>query len=171
MNNCQQCSRLYKGSNKNICRYCLIKNNINYSNCIDCGDKKDINILNRRNGICYDCHIHIINTRKEECLRCQLYFSHSTLIKHGGLCGTCHKYLNYSTKINHKLSLTLNKMTPIKYELINHQSCSICLEDWTNDDNLIILSKCYHYYHSKCLDQWSLTGNNECPTCLQTIDH
>ena len=42
--------------------------------------------------------------------------------------------------------------------------CSICLEPFV-ENNLINTLKCKHMYHSKCIDTWFSTNNNNCPMC------
>jgi hypothetical protein len=44
-----------------------------------------------------------------------------------------------------------------------HQSCTICLSDYETDDDVIIL-KCEHIFHRKCIQRWTL-NHNTCPYC------
>jgi hypothetical protein len=44
-------------------------------------------------------------------------------------------------------------------------SCSICLEDYKNNDDLKGL-KCSHSFHKECIADW-LNKNNTCPLCRQ----
>lgn len=46
--------------------------------------------------------------------------------------------------------------------------CSICCDNYENDDECII-TKCNHIYHKKCIDVW-LNKNNTCPICRQIIN-
>lgn len=43
------------------------------------------------------------------------------------------------------------------------KSCSICLENFKNGDNYIILP-CIHFFHASCLKNW-MKVNNRCPIC------
>lgn len=43
--------------------------------------------------------------------------------------------------------------------------CLICLSDYSEGEECRILSKCSHSFHSKCIDQWLITGRNSCPLC------
>ena len=43
------------------------------------------------------------------------------------------------------------------------KSCSICLENFENGDNYIILP-CIHFFHASCLKDW-MNVNNRCPIC------
>ena len=47
--------------------------------------------------------------------------------------------------------------------------CSICNEDFKDDDICRINIKCNHYYHQLCIDQWYL-NNDKCPICNQYLD-
>ena len=61
-----------------------------------------------------------------------------------------------------------------KYNLLNYKIiiynksddvCSICLEDLKK--NIIILPKCHHKFHEKCIFDWFERDNSEmkCPLC------
>ncbi|KAM7268704.1 hypothetical protein ACFE04_010870 [Oxalis oulophora] len=43
-------------------------------------------------------------------------------------------------------------------------SCSICLEDYMDDDMLCLLPRCDHYFHMKCVKIW-LEKTASCPIC------
>ena len=49
--------------------------------------------------------------------------------------------------------------------LKNSSSCSICLEEYEKEDDIIIL-KCSHIYHDKCIMGW-LNKDISCPMCRQ----
>ena len=55
--------------------------------------------------------------------------------------------------------------TLIKYNDEEHteKTCSICLDEYLNNDELFKLM-CNHYYHKKCIIDW-LTNNSSCPLC------
>jgi len=46
-------------------------------------------------------------------------------------------------------------------------SCSICLNDYEDDDELRTLP-CKHLFHSKCIDRW-LANHSTCPLCIQPV--
>ena len=48
------------------------------------------------------------------------------------------------------------------------ESCNICLEDYRNEDNIMIF-KCQHYYHKKCVETWLSSNSNKCPICKVEI--
>ena len=59
---------------------------------------------------------------------------------------------------------------PIVYKLNNEEkipqnnkNCSICFNEFKNNDDIMILP-CMHYYHEKCINQWFLK-EKICPYC------
>ena len=46
------------------------------------------------------------------------------------------------------------------------KKCSICLEDLIGTK--IIYLPCFHFYHSKCIEQW-IKNKNKCPLCKTEI--
>jgi hypothetical protein len=47
-------------------------------------------------------------------------------------------------------------------ELID--KCIICMDNYENEDVLKILP-CHHYYHKECIKEWLLKYNHICPIC------
>ena len=47
-------------------------------------------------------------------------------------------------------------------------SCSICFEKYITGDRIKELRKCYHSYHSKCINQW-LQNEKRCPVCNDCV--
>lgn len=47
------------------------------------------------------------------------------------------------------------------------QSCSICLAEFENDDEVTSLP-CFHWFHKPEIDQW-LAENNSCPICKNVV--
>ena len=45
-----------------------------------------------------------------------------------------------------------------------YSSCSICLEEYLECDELRVLL-CSHAYHCKCIDPWFVKGQRMCPVC------
>jgi len=43
-------------------------------------------------------------------------------------------------------------------------SCSICLEDYSNYDDIKTLEGCNHMYHTECINQW-FKHHITCPLC------
>ena len=72
---------------------------------------------------------------------------------------------NNNNNLNHIL---LNNETIIKNEIkfsneLNNCECTICLEDFKENEKLYKLT-CNHYYHKGCIDSW-LSNNHTCPLC------
>ncbi|KAJ7688988.1 hypothetical protein B0H17DRAFT_646337 [Mycena rosella] len=44
------------------------------------------------------------------------------------------------------------------------ERCLICLDDYTEVDEIRLLS-CRHAFHRGCVDRWLETGRNNCPAC------
>ncbi|KAH7336791.1 hypothetical protein B0J17DRAFT_443823 [Rhizoctonia solani] len=44
------------------------------------------------------------------------------------------------------------------------ERCLICLDDYSDDDDLRIMT-CKHMFHKDCVDRWMETGKNNCPAC------
>ena len=60
----------------------------------------------------------------------------------------------------------IDKKTISYEELLNYfnnYDCTICLEEFNNDEEIIKL-KCNHLFHSKCIDDW-IEKNQSCPLC------
>jgi len=69
------------------------------------------------------------------------------------------KYKRY--KIERKLLL------PINIKDIKENKCSICLEEYIENNDIIKLN-CDHQYHKECIKEW-LKINNNCPHCRKNI--
>ena len=48
-------------------------------------------------------------------------------------------------------------------EEMNDRECSICLEEFKKDEELIKI-ECQHYFHGTCINNWFKT-NGTCPLC------
>ena len=71
----------------------------------------------------------------------------------------------------------INRNTNIKFKKIKktyfqqNEVCCICLDEFNdnNDENIVYMSKCNHFYHKNCITTWIRSGNNQsfkCPMCL-----
>ena len=49
-------------------------------------------------------------------------------------------------------------------DVINSEFCTICYDKF-EDDNLIRVLKCKHYFHNKCIEKWLIECENTCPIC------
>jgi len=48
-------------------------------------------------------------------------------------------------------------------------TCNICLDDFQEKDQIMILKKCAHYYHTDCIEKWLTENSNKCPVCKKTV--
>lgn len=46
--------------------------------------------------------------------------------------------------------------------------CTICLDEFNDDDDIIEL-KCGHHFHEECIVHWFKTCSNKCPICREEI--
>ena len=44
------------------------------------------------------------------------------------------------------------------------KSCSICIQNYVKDYELISVLFCKHIFHTNCIEEW-LINNNTCPLC------
>ncbi|KAJ1642545.1 hypothetical protein LPJ64_005622, partial [Coemansia asiatica] len=51
-------------------------------------------------------------------------------------------------------------------KLVSAERCPVCLEDFSEDDDLRVLA-CRHALHLSCGDMWFTQGSNMCPICRQ----
>ncbi|XP_022760002.1 E3 ubiquitin-protein ligase RING1-like [Durio zibethinus] len=67
--------------------------------------------------------------------------------------------LRTRTYCQHKISLDRSTVLDKKPE-----PCSICLVDYEDQDKVVLLYYCKHFYHVECIKKW-LLRKNQCPTC------
>jgi hypothetical protein len=46
--------------------------------------------------------------------------------------------------------------------------CTVCLEEFNDDDDMIEL-KCGHHFHEECIVHWFKTCSNKCPICREEV--
>jgi hypothetical protein len=64
----------------------------------------------------------------------------------------------------------LGKLPISKYQKKdNKESCTICLSEFENNEDVIILPSCLHIYHHQCISTW-LATNKICPICRNEIN-
>jgi hypothetical protein len=58
----------------------------------------------------------------------------------------------------------------ISYETCGkkYETCSVCMEDYTNKDIVSVLD-CGHIYHTNCIKDWGDNYNPSCPLCKTVI--
>ncbi|PSS31609.1 RING-H2 finger protein [Actinidia chinensis var. chinensis] len=66
----------------------------------------------------------------------------------------------------------IRSITVFKYQkgdsLIEGSECSVCLNEFQEDDTLRLLPKCNHAFHIPCIDTW-LASHTNCPLCRAGI--
>jgi len=60
--------------------------------------------------------------------------------------------------------LPVFKFSELPEQIKDNNSCSICLEDFGDDDQIRVLL-CKHYFHTDCIDRWLTEENVRCPLC------
>jgi len=50
----------------------------------------------------------------------------------------------------------------------NNTSCSICINEFKDKEELLLLPQCGHYFHSECIKPWLTDRKGSCPLC-QTL--
>ncbi|CAN4115584.1 unnamed protein product [Withania somnifera] len=66
----------------------------------------------------------------------------------------------------------INLITIFKYKsgdgFIDGTECSVCLNEFQDDESLRLLPKCNHAFHIHCIDIW-LRSHTNCPLCRASI--
>ncbi|KAE8666785.1 putative DNA binding protein [Hibiscus syriacus] len=66
----------------------------------------------------------------------------------------------------------INSITVCKYKkgegLIEGTECSVCLNEFQEDETVRLLPKCNHAFHISCIDTW-LRAHTNCPLCRAQI--
>lgn len=66
----------------------------------------------------------------------------------------------------------IDSITVFKYKkhdgLIEGTECSVCLNEFQEDENLRLLPKCSHGFHLPCIDTW-LRSHQNCPLCRAPV--
>ena len=111
------------------------------------------------------------NYRNDEIVLPYYYFAFFILLYLGCLFGRYY-YVNnngdeLSISINNSSTINKIKKNTLDYNLLKKDSdCSICLEPFSKDKEIIIL-ECKHIYHTDCIVQW-LNKDISCPLCRES---
>jgi len=52
----------------------------------------------------------------------------------------------------------------------NNNQCSICLDEYKNND-LVTILKCKHFFHDSCIKKWLLYKSKFCPICRRSCNN
>ena len=50
------------------------------------------------------------------------------------------------------------------------ETCSICMENFKEEDETSYMKTCHHLFHDECVRKWLLTYNHRCPMCRLSVD-
>lgn len=74
----------------------------------------------------------------------------------------CIKIFSYiGDKKNKNIKMLNNYIFINENKVRNNELCCICLEELNEN---VVMIKCHHIYHKKCIDEWFLKKKN-CPLC------
>ncbi|KAF3631739.1 RING-H2 finger protein ATL54 [Capsicum chacoense] len=66
----------------------------------------------------------------------------------------------------------IDKITILKYKrgdgIVEGTNCSVCLNEFQDDESLRLLPNCKHAFHIRCIDTW-LRSHTNCPLCRSCI--
>ena len=69
--------------------------------------------------------------------------------------------------IKEKIKTYRKKIKSTNFEGVEGEMCTICLEEFIQQENVIIL-KCTHVFHEECINEW-LEKKPSCPNCNQNV--
>lgn len=49
------------------------------------------------------------------------------------------------------------------------ESCSVCLAEYVEGEEVRVLPRCKHMFHRACIDQWLITRSPFCPMCRDRV--
>lgn len=52
--------------------------------------------------------------------------------------------------------------------LLQNETCTICIEDFKLNENILVIKKCKHSFHKKCIQTW-INEKEICPNCIQSL--
>ena len=66
--------------------------------------------------------------------------------------------------------ISKNKVNTIDNNIVDIDTCAICLNNVKKTNKNIKMLECNHYYHTNCIDVW-LSEKNVCPLCMQVTTY
>ncbi|ONK71449.1 uncharacterized protein A4U43_C04F8680 [Asparagus officinalis] len=49
------------------------------------------------------------------------------------------------------------------------ETCSVCLGEYIEGEEMSVLPKCKHIFHKECIDRWLTTRSSLCPICRDCL--
>ena len=67
----------------------------------------------------------------------------------------------------------IESLVPVLYHpRLKTNRCTICLENWKKDDEIVQIPSCEHFYHHDCIATWIREEERpSCPLCRQEIEN
>lgn len=83
------------------------------------------------------------------------------------------EYTDFSSNMNtleqtEKIKETNTEKIIYNHETLADDSCSICVDTYKENDELMLISGCGHYFHKDCVNSWFETKLN-CPLCRHEL--
>jgi hypothetical protein len=81
------------------------------------------------------------------------------------MCKICYIHIRNYVKMQKRMKT--RKYHEESNSLLN-SNCTICLDDFVEDENLVELTQCKHVFHKECINTWFNTKHT-CPNCQNTV--
>ena len=130
---------------------------------------KECNTIQKKSNQCINCNIIFAN---KYCEKCNLWTDSDTDIFHCDKCKICRvgKREDYYHCDNCNVCFhNNNKNNHICSSINTNKLCVICQENLQDSLDPIIISKCNHPIHSKCLNNLLKNNNYKCPICKKSL--
>lgn len=69
---------------------------------------------------------------------------------------------------NHKTMQKIMTCTKFKSDALLNTNCTICLDDFVDNEPVVTLTECKHVFHKQCINTW-LDTKKTCPNCQNAI--
>ena len=154
-----------------FCRFCHNENedheidrfSINKIRCNEC------HTIQNKSNQCINCNIIFA---KKYCYKCNLWTNSSKDIFHCDKCKICRVGKKDDYYHCDKCNLCFpnsSKDSHICSNINTNKLCVICYENLQDSQNSIIISKCNHPIHVKCLNNLLKNNDYKCPICKKSL--
>lgn len=110
---------------------------------------------------------------------CSIYIrgrSRSSTERVGQITGHSNRPVDFYERPGQGLDRSLVESLPeVSYSVVKNMKtgkdsleCAVCLERFEEDENLRLLPKCSHVFHSECIDVW-FHSHSTCPLCRASL--